>query len=86
MYLSLFCMAKLINESQKAEKKQKFCIRFLGVFFSLIVYSMLLEGKEIWILHCLQIGKWLSLYIEQVKLKWPNTFEGKPKFWIIPGT
>lgn len=33
MYLSLFCMAKLINESQKAEKKQKFCIRFLGVFF-----------------------------------------------------
>lgn len=59
----------MINESQKAEKKQNFCIRFLEIVFLYLIISMPLEGKIIWMLHCLQVDKWLLLYMDRVNVK-----------------
>lgn len=49
MYLSLFFMSKRIDESQKAEEKQKFCIKCLGfvvVFFLSFTQLFLFFGRE----------------------------------------
>ena len=68
MYLSLFCMSKRIDESKKAEEKQKFCIKCLrGFFFPPSTQLFLCFGTETH-LNVVLPSKWGMTIIHKVTI------------------